>query len=126
VADYMMANKYDFLPFMDISEGEFDSYCNKTRTASTWGGQLEIQALTNILKTPIEIYSASSPVVRMGEEFNEEKPLLLSYVDMRLGTIFNNISTGSDLIFFFLRYHKHMYTMGEHYNSIVENSTVEF
>lgn len=26
----------------------------------------------------------------------------------------------------FPRYHKHMYTMGEHYNSIVENTTVEF
>jgi OTU domain-containing protein 6 len=101
VADYMMANKHDFLPFMDVSEGEFENYCNKIRTTAAWGGQLEIQALTNILKVPIEIYSATSPVVRMGDDFTEENPVLLSY-------------------------HKHMYTMGEHYNSIVENTTVEF
>jgi len=50
--------------------------------SKTWGSQLEIQALVNALKVPIEIYSADAPTVKMGEEFGQvdEQPLLLRYI----------------------------------------------
>jgi OTU domain-containing protein 6 len=61
----------------------FDQYVQKIRTTSEWGGQLEIQALSNALKIPIWIYSAEAPVVKMGENY-QESPIRLTYVNFKL------------------------------------------
>lgn len=92
-ADYIQTHSEEFVPFMD-STVNFDEYVQRIRATTEWGGQLEIQALANALRIPIWIYSADAPIIKMGENY-KETPLLLAY-------------------------HKHAYTMGEHYNSIVE------
>lgn len=94
-SNYMANNKDDFLPFLEVPESEYQSFCENVKSnKSYWGGQLEIKALCQTLQLPIHIYSddVNSPII-MGEEFDCE-PLLLSY-------------------------HRLLYTLGNHYNAIV-------
>ena len=79
-----------------LSEDAFEDYCEKVAKSTTWGGQLEIRALANEYKTPIEIIQADGPVINVGgQEYGSESPLILSY-------------------------HRHFYRLGEHYNSVID------
>ncbi|XP_047987123.1 deubiquitinase OTUD6B [Leguminivora glycinivorella] len=99
VATFMRQNKDDFLPFMSnpntfemLTESEFNEYCDEIANTKVWGGQLEIRALSNSLKCPINVIQASGPeCIEQGAEF-EGPPLMITY-------------------------HRHMYKLGEHYNS---------
>jgi OTU domain-containing protein 6 len=64
-----------------------------------WGGQIEIQALSEALKTPIEVYAADQDVLTMGELYG--------------GALGNGLQPLR------VTYHRHYYTLGEHYNSVV-------
>lgn len=100
-ADFMRKNKDEFLPFMCneldesevVSEEQFESYCKDVATTKLWGGQLELRALSNILKCPIKVIQAAGPPTLQGESFK-----------------------GPELT---LTYHRHLYRLGEHYNSTV-------
>lgn len=99
VAEYIRQNKDVFMPFMSnpetcdmLSEAEFHEYCNKISSTKVWGGQLEVKALSSSLKCPIDIVQATGPdSIKQGAEF-PGPPLVISY-------------------------HRHMYSLGEHYNS---------
>ncbi|KAG7311523.1 hypothetical protein JYU34_002569 [Plutella xylostella] len=99
MATYIRQNKEDFLPFMCnpetfemLNDEEFDEYCDKISNTKVWGGQLEIRALSNSLKCPIKVIQATGPEsIDQGMEF-EGTPIVLTY-------------------------HRHMYSLGEHYNS---------
>lgn len=99
VSLYIRENKDDFMPFMSnpvtcdmLSDIEFEDYCDKIRDTKVWGGQLEIRALSNLLKCPIYVIQATGPeIIEQGNEFGG--PAL------------------------FITYHRHMYQLGEHYNS---------
>nr|CAI5817284.1 unnamed protein product [Callosobruchus analis] len=98
-AEYLMKNKDDFMPFMCneldeseiVSEEQFESYCKDVATTKLWGGQLELRALSNILMCPIKVIQATGPPTLQGESFK-----------------------GPELV---LTYHRHLYRLGEHYNS---------
>uniref|UniRef100_A0A6P7GBG7 ubiquitinyl hydrolase 1 n=1 Tax=Diabrotica virgifera virgifera TaxID=50390 RepID=A0A6P7GBG7_DIAVI len=100
-ADFMRQNKDDFLPFMCneldesevVSEEQFENYCKDVATTKLWGGQLELRALSNILTCPIKVIQAAGPPTLQGEQFK-----------------------GQELI---LTYHRHLYRLGEHYNSTI-------
>jgi OTU domain-containing protein 6 len=102
VAKYMRENAADFLPFF-LSEGkaesDFEKYCDEVGSTAIWGGQLELGALTHVLKKHIVVYSGSFPDVEMGKEYKsgdgQHNPSVL------------------------LSYHRHAYGLGEHYNSVV-------
>lgn len=96
-ADYILANKDSLIFYMTNAEtGDclddvgFERYCSDVRNSSAWGGQIEITALSNILKSPIEIIQATGPSTIQGEEFKRPKLIIT--------------------------YHRHMYSLGEHYN----------
>lgn len=98
-ADYMRAHKDDILPFMshefdddeEFTEEQYEKYCAKVANTTEWGGQVEILALSNVLKCPIKIIQATASPMTQGEDF-EGPPLILTY-------------------------HRHLYRLGEHYNS---------
>lgn len=98
-ADYLRMHKDDFLPFMTnpktfemLGDEEFEAYCDKVANTKVWGGQLEIRALSNSLKCPISVIQATGPdSIEQGDEF-----------------------VGPPLV---ITYHRHMYSLGEHYNS---------
>ncbi|KAL7984185.1 hypothetical protein Chor_002755 [Crotalus horridus] len=98
-ADYMRSHMDDFLPFLTnpntgdlYSQDEFEKYCSDIANTASWGGQLELRALSHILQTPIEVIQMDSPPIIVGEEYNR-KPLILVYM-------------------------RHAYGLGEHYNSV--------
>ncbi|KAG8522046.1 OTU domain-containing protein 6A [Galemys pyrenaicus] len=98
-AEYLRKHADDFLPFFSdpktgdgYSLEDFMGYCDDIVRNASWGGQLELRALSHILQTPIEVIQADSPIVVIGEEYTR-KPLVLVY----------------------LRY---ACSLGEHYNSV--------
>ncbi|GJQ69896.1 hypothetical protein Trydic_g22439 [Trypoxylus dichotomus] len=100
-AEFMRQHKEDFLPFMyndseePVDDKQFESYCKDVATTKLWGGQLELKALSNVLKCPIKVIQASGPQTVQGENF-QGPPLVLTY-------------------------HRHLYRLGEHYNSTIQN-----
>lgn len=101
-AKYIRQHKGDFLPFMThpdtfemLTNEDFEEYCDKLENTKVWGGQLEVRALSNSLKCPITIIQATGPgSIDQGDEY-EKPPLIITY-------------------------HRHMYGLGEHYNSTVQ------
>ncbi|CAH0725956.1 unnamed protein product, partial [Brenthis ino] len=99
IALHILENKDDFMPFLSnshtnemLTDNEFKEYCNQISNTKVWGGQLEIRAISNVLKCPITVIQATGPeAIEQGTEF-QGPPLILSY-------------------------HRHMYSLGEHYNS---------
>lgn len=102
-ANYIRQNKDDFMPFMTnpdtcemLTSEEFDEYCSKIENSKVWGGQLEIRAMSKSLKCPISVIQATGPgSIDQGAEY-DGPPLVITY-------------------------HRHMYGLGEHYNSTVHS-----
>lgn len=99
VSDYIRENKADLLPYMTDPETDdcmddeaFDAYCERIINTRCWGGQIEIQALSNALKVPIEVLQATGPPTLQTCE-NFSAPNLV------------------------LTFHRHFVSLGEHYNS---------
>ncbi|XP_005081223.1 OTU domain-containing protein 6A [Mesocricetus auratus] len=85
-AYYMRKHIDDFLPFFTEPEAgnfytreDFLRYCDDIVHKASWGGQLELRAMSHVLKTPIEVVQANSPIIVIGEEYNR-KPLTLVYL----------------------------------------------
>ncbi|XP_068638019.1 OVARIAN TUMOR DOMAIN-containing deubiquitinating enzyme 5-like [Aristolochia californica] len=114
VANYMRHHTSDFLPFF-LSEKEieadsdsessllekFENYCREVESTATWGGQLELGALTHCLKKHIVIFSGSFPDVEMGKEYISES---------------SSVPANPSIM---LSYHRYAFGLGEHYNSVI-------
>ncbi|KAI8065250.1 hypothetical protein BC940DRAFT_304581 [Gongronella butleri] len=101
-ADYMRQHPDDFMPFLYTDNGDmytqddFERYCKDLESTARWGGQLEILALSNVKQVPIHIVQMGAPVLKVNDDtFPGKKPLVLSY-------------------------HKHLYSLGAHYNSLLD------
>lgn len=100
-ANYMLAHPDDFMPFLTKPDGdslyteeEYKKYCQDIASTTTWGGQMEITALSHVLKLPIKVIQAEGAILLVGEDY-EQLPIVLTY-------------------------HRHEYGLGEHYNSVKE------
>lgn len=104
-SEYMLDHPDRFLPFLTTDQGDimdeqqYETYCRNIARTKEWGGHLELSAIANIVKKPIHIFQAdqSKPIVIETELENEESnsPILLSF-------------------------HKYLYHLGEHYNSLIK------
>lgn len=101
---YMLEHMDDFLPFTSnnttgdmLSVEEYKEYCNDIKETNSWGGELELRAISQINHIPIEVYQAHGPKLLIGEEFKGD-PIRLSY-------------------------HRHQYGLGEHYNALIDADT---
>lgn len=95
-ADYLFAHKDDYMPFLESIDGDderFRHYCEELRNEATWGGQVELKVLAEMLGVEIEVYAADMPVVRMGRSQAARRTFRVSF-------------------------HRHYYGLGEHYNSV--------
>jgi len=115
--DEIRGNSDDYLPFLShpvtgemLDQEQFDKYCKDMQNTPAWGGQVELRALSQALKLPIEVVQADGPSMVVGEEFK----------------LLNGASDGDDggdgekrLI---LTYHRHAYGLGEHYNAVKSKS----
>ena len=96
-SDYMRQNQVDFQPYLCSEEdGEpyndekYEVYCENIKSTLVWGGQLELRALSDILKVKVNVIQADTNDIIIGENHNDE--LLITY-------------------------HRLLYGSGEHYNS---------
>ncbi|XP_047107636.1 deubiquitinase OTUD6B isoform X1 [Schistocerca piceifrons] len=99
-SQFLRKNCSDFLPFLSdpvtgdtFSKEQYEEYCDQIANTSSWGGQVELRALSHVLKCPIEVIQAVGPTIVIGEEYNDQKSIILTY-------------------------HRHMYRLGEHYNTV--------
>eukprot|EP00088_Acartia_fossae_P024056 TRINITY_DN2502_c0_g1_i4.p1 TRINITY_DN2502_c0_g1~~TRINITY_DN2502_c0_g1_i4.p1 ORF type:complete len:316 (-),score=98.85 TRINITY_DN2502_c0_g1_i4:1534-2451(-) len=100
-ATELEAKSEEYLPFLSnpntgdmLTEDEYKDYCHKMRSTPVWGGQLELKALSVVLSRPIQVIQGEGPDIVIGEEFSSAgQPLLLTY-------------------------HRHLHSLGEHYNSV--------
>lgn len=113
--DEIRGNSDEYLPFLShpvtgdmLSQEQFEKYCHDMQQTPAWGGQVELRALSQALKRPIEVVQADGPSMVVGEEF--------------VNKIINGDSDGDRrqngekrLI---LTYHRHAYGLGEHYNAV--------
>ncbi|KAJ8543741.1 hypothetical protein K7X08_025359 [Anisodus acutangulus] len=110
VAAYLRKHATDFLHFFlsenaegeesdDSLVGRFENYCREVESTAAWGGQLELGALTHILKKHMMIISGSFPDVEMGKEYKS--------------------GSGSSASSIMLSYHKHAFGLGEHYSPLI-------
>lgn len=99
-SQYLKEHKSDFLPFLSnadtgdlLTDEQYEDYCNEVANTSAWGGEVELRALSHVLKCCIEVIQAMGPSVLVGEEYRDKRQAILTF-------------------------HRHMYGLGEHYNSV--------
>jgi len=78
-----------------LSDGEYSAYCTAMADTPAWGGQVELRALATLLHRPLAVIQAEGQEeVVVGEE-EQGAPITLSY-------------------------HRHIFGLGEHYNSVTK------
>uniref|UniRef100_A0A0A9X8U4 OTU domain-containing protein 6B n=1 Tax=Lygus hesperus TaxID=30085 RepID=A0A0A9X8U4_LYGHE len=95
-------NPNEYLPFLShpdtgemFTEPQYFDYCDQVISTTAWGGQVELRALSEALKCGIEVIQAEGPSILVGEAYCKGgEPRLV------------------------LTYHRNMYSLGEHYNSV--------
>eukprot|EP01096_Ripella_sp_DP13-Kostka_P006486 TRINITY_DN2322_c0_g1_i1.p1 TRINITY_DN2322_c0_g1~~TRINITY_DN2322_c0_g1_i1.p1 ORF type:complete len:290 (+),score=113.23 TRINITY_DN2322_c0_g1_i1:28-870(+) len=101
-ATELRANAADYRPFLpssqgdsEISDEEFEEYCQTMENTFEWGGNVELQALSRSLALPIRVYSSTGLRIELGDHLiDQHAPLNISF-------------------------HNHFHTLGAHYNSLV-------
>lgn len=104
-SQYMLENADDFMPFLINDQGDlmslqdYKNYCNRISKTKEWGGHLELTAISQFTKKPIHIYQAEgdAPIIIEPRIDLSKSPIILSF-------------------------HKHLYHLGEHYNSLMKSS----
>lgn len=102
-SEYMLDHSEKFIPFLSNDKGdsmsleEYENYCSRISKTKEWGGHLELTAISELTKKPIHIYQAENktPIIIEPQTKTNKRPILLSF-------------------------HKHLYHLGEHYNSLIE------
>ncbi|KAG0376545.1 hypothetical protein BGX24_007595 [Mortierella sp. AD032] len=81
-----------------MSPDDFNEYCKDLESTAVWGGQPELLAISRVHKVPIWVVQMGSPTVKLSADvYSTKTPLMVSY-------------------------HRHMYGLGEHYNSLRPNN----
>lgn len=101
VSKEMLKFRIMYLPYLTgedghvISEEEYEKYCDSILNPKTWGGHLEISAMSHYFKRPIYVVQDTfiNEIKHEGAIENTLKPLYISF-------------------------HKHYYEFGNHYNSL--------
>lgn len=99
--EFLKCNKDEFIPYLShpdtgemLTDQQFDEYCYQVANSVQWGGEIELRALSHVFKIPIKVVQAEGSDVTIGIEYtNCNKTLILVF-------------------------HRHMYGLGEHYNSV--------
>ncbi|KAG7092419.1 hypothetical protein E1B28_008775 [Marasmius oreades] len=115
-SNYMYTHPDDFLPFLPSGEGEdglgaqdpglmspkeYEQYCQSIRDTAMWGGEPEILALSRAFNVPIHVVQSGTPPV---------------VIHNPTGTPLNGDIRDPQVVR--ISYHRRMYGLGEHYNSL--------
>lgn len=122
-ADYIHSQPDIFLPFLPAIGGEdavgatsqeglmtradFDRYCLTIRDTGAWGGEPEILALASAYNVPIHVVQGGTPPVVIHQPFGSSQQ-----------------GNATDKHVVHISYHRRMYGLGEHYNSLRPKRTL--
>lgn len=99
IAQYMRQHEEELSVFLD-KDMSWSKYCDQVEFSSEWGGQLEVRAFCEAMHTKVNIVQGFDlPDILMGEE--------------------ESVITSETAPILQISYHKHYYSLGEHYNSLV-------
>lgn len=100
ISQYIRSHPNDYLPFLTepktgepLNDEQFEEYCEKIANSKQWGGQVELDAASHVLEKALVVVQGEGPELVMGEEYGNQGKITLAY-------------------------HRHMYRLGEHYNSV--------
>lgn len=104
-SEYMIRHSDDFLPFLTndrgdlMSQTDYQNYCTRISKTKEWGGHIELTAISQFTKKAVHIYQADhkEPIIIEPGTKSGKKPMLISF-------------------------HKHLYHLGSHYNSLIEDN----
>jgi len=111
-SNYIWSHPEDFLLFLPdesssssglMSPRSFEQYCAAIRETSVWGGEPEILALSRAFNVPIHVVQGTSPPV---------------IVHNPVGAPADGDITDKEKKVVRISYHRKMYGLGEHYNSL--------
>lgn len=88
----MLAHREDYEPFIE-DDANFDEYMSKMRKSATWGGNLELQALSIALKVNIRIHILDSPLWEIMNFDLSSQTIHLSFHD---GDHYNSVRLQTD------------------------------
>merc|ERR1719273_678515 len=101
-ANELRRNKSAYWPFLSspktgepFSEDEYNNYCKLMESTPAWGGQVELLALATVLGRPLTVIQGEGQESLVVGDDQKGQPLTLTY-------------------------HRHMYGLGEHYNSVIK------
>jgi OTU domain-containing protein 6 len=101
-ADYLLAHRSDFEAFVEDTgcahktADVYAEYCGKIRATGHWGGQIELEALSRAFDCSFTVHQANLPPC----DFNPD-------------------ARKRDRPHLHLSYHRHAFSLGEHYNALV-------
>ncbi|KII88574.1 hypothetical protein PLICRDRAFT_110259 [Plicaturopsis crispa FD-325 SS-3] len=120
-AAYIFSHPDDFLPFLPSSGGEdgagatdaglmsrseFEGYCLTIRNTGAWGGEPELLAISRAYNVPVHVVqNGQPPVVVHNPTGAPEAGVVRAARAVRIS------------------YHRHLYGLGEHYNSLIPKSS---
>lgn len=78
VCTYIWTRRESFLPFLDEGEN-INAYVSKMRRDGTWGGNLELQAISRLYKHNIIIYSSNQGLNLLENGFSESMALWFAH-----------------------------------------------
>ncbi|KIK59873.1 hypothetical protein GYMLUDRAFT_44351 [Collybiopsis luxurians FD-317 M1] len=120
--NYIYTHPDDFIPFLPSTSGEdgpgalnagiispkeFEYYCQAIRDTAEWGGEPEILALSRAYNVPIHVIQSGTPPV---------------VIHNPSGTPYDGDLREKRVVR--ISYHRHMYGLGEHYNSLRPQSKI--
>jgi len=115
-ADYIASHPDDFIPFLPSIYGEdapgagdaglmtphqLQKYCSDISNTGAWGGEPEILALARVFNVPIHVVQGGNPPIVVHNP--EGAPQDRNFTESKVVRI---------------SYHRRMYGLGEHYNSL--------
>ena len=100
-ADFIVNHREDYEAFM---EEPFDDYTRKIKLTAEWGGQLELQAISQAYRVDINVIQADGRIEKIegGESGDEDEEKSKPAI--------------------WLAYYRHTYGLGEHYNALMKQS----
>ncbi|KAI5454718.1 OTU protein [Naganishia albida] len=128
-AKHLVENADAFMPFVASIHGEdmagatddgmmtpegYREYCKRVEQSGDWGGEIEIQALSKYYNIPIHVIQHGPPHIISHTPVDEGSGPLTAEQAKMAGDKVVRIS-----------YHRRMYGLGEHYNSLRPKKEVE-
>jgi len=86
VANHILKCPNDYLPFLSdpesgnpLNEHQIKAYCEKIANTKEWGGHVELDAISHVVKKLLVVVQSDGPDLLMGEQYRNGGEITLTY-----------------------------------------------